>query len=184
SAAISWGDGSSSAGTVSGASGGPFTVTGSHTYAEEGTYSTSVVIQDVDNPTNSATDTGSASVGDAALTAGPPAVISGTEGSSVSGTVGSFSDANPGATAADFTATIQWGDGSSSAGVVSGPTGGPFTVSGSHLYAEEGSYTIAVAVTDAGGSTVALSGNATIADAALTAEHPAVISATEGSTVP
>jgi len=88
----------------------------------------------------------------------------------VSGTVGSFSDANPGATVADFTATIQWGDGSSSPGVVSGSTGGPFTVSGSHLYAEEGSYTIAVAVTDAGGSTVALSGRATIADAALASQ--------------
>src|SRR5207302_1207205 len=170
SATISWGDGSSSAGTVSGASGGPFTVTGSHTYAEEGTYSISVVIQDVDNPTNSATATGSATVADAALTAGQPAVISATEGSTVSGTVGSFSDANSGATAADFTATIQWGDGSSSAGVVSGPTGGPFTVSGSHLYAEEGSYTIAVTVTDAGGSTVALSGSVTIADAAVASQ--------------
>ena len=88
----------------------------------------------------------------------------------MSGTVGSFSDANSGATAADFTATIQWGDGSSSAGVVSGPTGGPFTVSGSHLYAEEGSYTIAVTVTDAGGSTVAVSGSATIADAAVASQ--------------
>lgn len=170
SATISWGDGSSSAGTVSGPNGGQFTVTGSHTYAEEGTDSTSVLIQDVDNATNSATASGSATVGDAALTAGPPAVITGTEGSTASGTVGSFSDANPGATVADFTATIHWGDGSSSAGVVSGPSGGPFTVSGSHLYVEEGSYTIAVTVTDAGGSTVALSGRATIADAALASQ--------------
>ncbi|HYR15729.1 MAG TPA: hypothetical protein VEQ67_16160, partial [Mycobacterium sp.] len=183
SATVNWGDGSSSAGTVSGASGGPFTVTGSHTYAEEGTYSTSVVIEDVDNPTNSATASGSATVGDAALTAGPVAVISGTEGSSVSGTVGSFSDANPGATAADFTATIAWGDGTSSAGVVTGPTGGPFTVSGTHTYTEEGSYSINVAVSDTGGSTVTLTGTATIADAALTAGPPVVITGTEGSTV-
>src|SRR3989441_926836 len=170
SATISWGDGSSSAGTGSGPSGGPFTVTGSHTYAEEGTYSTSVLIEDVDNATNSATASGSAAVGDAALTAGPPAVITGTEGSTTSGTVGSFSDANPGATVADFTATIQWGDGSSSAGLVSGPPGGPFTVSGSNTYGEEGSYTIAVTVTDAGGRTVGLSGSATIADAALASQ--------------
>ena len=84
--------------------------------------------------------------------------------------MGSFSDANPGATVADFTATIQWGDGSSSTGVVSGPTGGPFTVSGSHTYVEEGSYTISVTVTDDGGSTVALSGSAAIADAALASQ--------------
>jgi uncharacterized repeat protein (TIGR01451 family) len=170
SATISWGDGSSSAGTVSGPAGGPFTVTGSHTYADEGTYSTSVLIQDVDNLTNSATVSGTASVGDATLTAGPPAVISGTEASTASGTVGSFADANPGATVADFTATIQWGDGSSSTGVVSGPMGGPFTVSGSHTYAEEGSYTIGVTVNDVGGSTVVLSGSATIADAAVASQ--------------
>src|SRR5207302_1227446 len=124
----------------------PVTVSGSHLYAEEGSYTIAVTVTDAGGSTVALS--GNATIADAALTAGQPAVISATEGSTVSGTVGSFSDANSGATAADFTATIQWGDGSSSAGVVSGPTGGPFTVSGSHLYAEEGSYTIAVTVTD------------------------------------
>ena len=53
--------------------------------------------------------------------------------------VASFTDANPGATTADFTATIDWGDATTSAGTVSGPTGGPFTVSGRPVrYREEG----------------------------------------------
>ena len=53
--------------------------------------------------------------------------------------VASFTDANPGATTADFTATINWGDATTSAGTVSGPTGGPFTVSGRPVrYREEG----------------------------------------------
>ena len=168
SATIAWGDGSTSAGTVSGSTGGPFTVSGTHTYADEGTFTTTVVIQDTDKATNSATATGTATVADAALTPGAPVTVTATEGSAFSGTVGSFSDANPGATTADFTATINWGDGSPpTAGVVSGPAGGPFTVSGSHTYAEEGSYTISVAVTDDGGSTATLTATATVADASL-----------------
>jgi hypothetical protein len=170
SATISWGDGSSSAGTVAGAAGGPYTVTGSHTYADEGTDTTSVVIRDVDNASNSATASGSAAVADAALTAGQPASISGTEGLTFSGTIGAFSDANPGATTADFTATINWGDASTSPGAVSGPAGGPFSVSGSHTYLEEGNYAIGVTVGDDGGSTVTLSGSATVADASLASQ--------------
>jgi hypothetical protein len=170
SATIDWGDGSpTSAGTVSGPTAGTFTVTGSHTYADEGVYTTTVVITDSDTASNTKTVTSTATVGDAALTSGPPVPIIATEGMAFSGTVvGSFSDANPGATAADFTATIHWGDGSpATVGVVAGPTGGPFTVSGSHTYAEEGPYTITVTVTDDGGSSATLTGTATVADAPL-----------------
>ena len=45
------------------------------------------------------------------------------------------------------------GDGHTSSGTVTGPTGGPFTVTGSHQYAEEGNYTVSVKVADDGGST-------------------------------
>jgi hypothetical protein len=65
-----------------------------------------------------------------------------------------FSDANPGATVADFAATIGWGDGSSSAGVVSA-SGGGFVVAGSHAYSDGGSgHAITVTVNDDGGSTL------------------------------
>ena len=69
-----------------------------------------------------------------------------------------FTDANGYATTADFTATIDWGDGSSSHGTVSGPTGGPFTVSGSHTYGSTGPESISVTVNDDGGSTTTASG--------------------------
>jgi hypothetical protein len=72
--------------------------------------------------------------------------------------VAAFTDANPYATTADFTATIDWGDGSTSAGTVSGPTGGPFTVSGSHTYASTGPESISVSIGDDGGSTTSASG--------------------------
>jgi hypothetical protein len=52
-ASISWGDGSKpSAGTVTGAAGGPFTVKGAHTYAKAGTFKVAVSLHDkVDNST-------------------------------------------------------------------------------------------------------------------------------------
>src|SRR6185312_6861034 len=48
-----------------------------------------------------------------------------------SGAVASFSDSDLTAAAGDFSARIDWGDGSSSDGVVSG-AGGSFAIAGSH----------------------------------------------------
>src|SRR5207302_1603386 len=66
-AAISWGDGGSSAGTVTANGGGLFTITGNYTYAEEGNYSLSVLMTDVGGASISAAS--SAGVGDALLSA-------------------------------------------------------------------------------------------------------------------
>src|SRR5262245_34835433 len=77
--------------------------------------------------------------------------IAPTEGVPFSGVVASFTDADPGGTAADYTATIAWGDGQTSAGTVAANGSGGFNVSGSHTFAEEGAYDVAVTVADAGG---------------------------------
>ncbi len=150
-ATIEWGDGTSTAGTVSG-SGGTFAVSGEHAYTDEGTYEVKVAITDVDNPAISATATSSATVGDAALAASgvSPMPIS---PQSFGGTVANFTDANTTSTTADFTATIEWGDGSpTSAGTVSGE-GGSYSVSGSHTYEGTGYFMIKVHIVDDGGST-------------------------------
>ena len=68
----------------------------------------------------------------------------------------------------DFTATIDWGDNSTSPGTVS-YSGGVYTVAGSHTYADEGSYALSISVVDDGGSTTTISGTATVADAVLSA---------------
>jgi len=65
----------------------------------------------------------------------------------VSSDVFRFFDGNPAGTDSDFSATIDWGDGSTSAGTVAADQGG-FTVSGTHDYAAFDSYTVRVAVTD------------------------------------
>lgn len=155
SAMIDWGDAMTSVGTVTGPMGGPFTVTGSHVYQQEGSYTVTVTITDIDSPTNTATATSTATVDDAALaaTCAAPAAIP----TSYSGPTAALTDANSFGTTSDFTATISWGDASSSAGTVTGPMGGPFVVSGTHTYAAPGPYTITTTINDDGGATASTS---------------------------
>ncbi len=158
SASIDWGDGTAlDTGTISGPAGGPFDVAGNHTYAEEGSYTVTTVITDANTPTNTATATSMATAADAALSstwAGPTA-----SNKSVAGVLVNLNDANPGATTADFSASIEWGDGSAlDIGTMSGPAGGPFTVSGSHSYEGTGPFVITVTTTDDGDSTTIASG--------------------------
>ena len=180
-AMITWGDGSTSAGTVVATSNG-FAVTGTHTYADEDSYLASVAITDKDGSTANAST--AVTVNDAALTAAAAAPLTGTEGTALTGvTVATFSDANPTATVNDFTATITWGDGSTSAGSVVA-TGNGFTVTGTHTYADEDSYLASVAITDDGGSTANASTTVTVNDAALTAAAAAPLTGTEGTPSP
>jgi hypothetical protein len=159
-ATIDWGDGSATtSGTISGTA-----VKGSHTYAEAGTYNVSVTLTDSAN--NTAVATSTATVADGALSQ-TTAPLSGVQGQAVSGVAATFTDANPNGTLGDFTATIDWGDGTQAAGTIT-QTGNSFTVSGSNTYFEAGSYAVQVTVTDQDGATVTATATATIADASLT----------------
>jgi uncharacterized protein (TIGR03118 family) len=178
-ATIAWGDGSTAtAGTVSAAVGGGFVVTGSHTYAEEATnVPITVTINDVGGST--ATAGSKANVADASLTASN-ITLAATEGATFSGTVATFTDANPLAPASDFTATINWGDGASAvAGTVTAAKGGAFVVSGDHLYADEATRQVTVTINDVGGSKATANSTADVFDAPLSAGLPLTISTTE-----
>ena len=72
---------------------------------------------------------------------------SASEGDSLSLQLASFSDID---LADTHTASIEWGDGTSSVGIVS-ESSGSGTVSGSHTYADSGIFTVTVTVEDSGG---------------------------------
>ncbi|MBI4337680.1 MAG: right-handed parallel beta-helix repeat-containing protein [Chloroflexi bacterium] len=141
-ATIDWGDGSApEAGTLTEPAGpNPGTVTGSHVYADNGTYTVTVTV--TDNDGDSGSDTLLVTVNNAApvVNAGPDQT--GDTDGTVSLAPATFTDAG----AADtHTATIDWGDGPPVAGIVDQAL---HTVSGSHSYAASGTYTVTVAVTD------------------------------------
>ena len=149
-ATIDWGDGSSGPGTIAGSAAG-FSVTATHTYAEEGTFAITVTITDIDNASSSATAHSTVVVTDAALAAS--AACTATSLRSYNGPTATFVDAaGPFGTASDFTATINWGDGTSGSGTVSSAGGGHYAVGGSHTFPSVGQFTLTTTIKDVGGS--------------------------------
>src|SRR5258708_931231 len=112
-ATIAWGDGQTSPGSISIPNAN--SVSGSHTYSEEGAYPVSVTVTDSTGATASGGT--STSVADAALTVSGASVTA-VEGAGFSGTLASFTDADPNGSVADYSATINWGDQTSSAGAL------------------------------------------------------------------
>jgi len=150
-ATIDWGDGTAPqpAGAAAGA------VSGTHVYADNGVYTTTITV--TDSAGNLDSDTLTVTVANA-----PPAVDAGsdqaiTAGGAVTLNV-SFTD--PG-TADTHTATVNWGDGSppQPATVAETPSGPPGSTAGasgtamaSHVYAGAGIYSVTVTVTDDDGA--------------------------------
>ena len=91
--------------------------------------------------------------------------ISGTKGKTFTGVLGSFADADPNAAPADYSATISWGDGQSSAGTIV-PDGTGFDVVGTHAFVIAGSnLPVEVIVKDSGGSMATLNDLANVSAA-------------------
>jgi sugar lactone lactonase YvrE len=89
--------------------------------------------------------------------------LSVTAGAPFSGTVATFTTPDQIDGAAAFTATITWGDGSTSNGLIAG-SNGSFTVSGSHTYADPASESVRVSISHNLGytTTATASGTATV----------------------
>jgi hypothetical protein len=70
------------------------------------------------------------------------------------GPTATFTDADPGGMQPpDYSATINWGDSTSSAGVIPpGAGSGPYMVNGTHTYTSQRTFTITTTIKDAGGS--------------------------------
>src|SRR5207244_645063 len=79
------------------------------------------------------------------------------------GRVASFTDGNRSPDLADFSATIAWGDGMTSAGSITANGTGGFDVSGTHTYTALGTFTVTVTIHDAGGSSAVAHSKAVVA---------------------
>src|SRR5947199_270179 len=181
-AVIDWGDGSpTSFGTIT-ENAGTFSVDGQHTYDDEGTFAATVTITEQEPGTGFASVTDTATVAEADVLSGTPRTFAAPPGASFTATVADFSDTLTSAVASDFTATIDWGDATTSAGTVTGSSGS-FTVSGQHTYADEGSFTFTVTVTEigAGGATASSSATATVTETDALAGSPVTFIPLAGS---
>jgi hypothetical protein len=188
-ATVSWGDGTtsdtSSPDLTITADRGVFQVSGRHAYAATGVVPLRVDVLAVLQPGGSGgSATGSATVTDAPLTARGTPVIA--QEGTFRGTVATFTDANARGRAEEFTAAIDWGDGTSSAGVVTptGPDGtGPFLVAGVHDYAQ-GSFPVLVTIQSLGGSRAVARGTAIISGLPVTALGRAIAAVEAQATGP
>ncbi|MFC1712585.1 PKD domain-containing protein [Candidatus Poribacteria bacterium] len=162
-ATIDWGDNTIEAGKVRGVAATPSDlavgvngiVANKHVYADNGVYTVSITVTDDDGA--SASKALAVTVSNVA-----PSVMAGTdrrvyEGVPVSLASSVLSDAG---TLDTHTAVIDWGDGTVEAGTVSGVSSGPSSsilgvssaIAGSHIYANEGLYTITLKVEDDDGA--------------------------------
>jgi len=109
-----------------------------------------------------------------ALLSGAVNLTAATEGVSLPGSNHgpTFTDSNPIDVATSFTASITWGDGTTTASIVSG-SNGSFTVTGGHTYPDEGKDTLSTTITRSGSGQLVLTGGVDVAEGdALTPQSP------------
>ncbi len=141
---VDWGDGTGGPGRVVPTSASPssYVVFGdAHAYLAAGSYTARATIRE---HATTVTITAPVTINPAALSA-TFAPFQVPEKSVFSGNVARFTSQNSLASANNFAATVNWGDGSSSPGTVT-QTGEGFDVAGSHAYATSGNFTVRVAI--------------------------------------
>ena len=180
---INWGDGTAPvAGVIASAGGGNFLVKGAHRYNKEGKFTITAAVTSAAGLTQTVTST--ATVANASLTGSTTGIgpLTATEGKAFSGAVANFVDGNPTELLTDFAVTINWGDGTdATTGTVSQPTaGGPYVISGSHVYSRFGTFTISTAINDDAGGSTSATLPITVADAAIQAAGFEFLQGSEG----
>jgi hypothetical protein len=144
-----------------------------HVYADNGSYTVEVEIDDLDGGVASDTFTVTVINAPPVVDAGPDTSIA--EGSIFALPAVGFSDQG---TADTHTATIDWGDGAIAVGTVNQSSFGPpgnaagqsGTVAGTHIYADNGTYTVTVSVVDDDGGS-----HADTLDVEVTNVNPTIV---------
>ncbi len=162
SATINWGDGTTSEGIIDGANNN-FQVFGSHTYTQAGTFTVAAIV--TQGNLGSVTINSTANVSNPALTATALAPNF-TLDDPWSVPIAVFDDPNTFGATAGYSATVTWGGGSPVPATVYG-TAGKFVVYASGSFAQEGAQPFTVLISDNEGSTVSVSGSATVGELAV-----------------
>jgi PKD repeat protein len=170
---VNWGDTTSGSFQVN-AQGA---ISRNHTYADNGTYTVSVFVTDKDGA-NSNTITFQVTVSNLAPILTAPGNQSAPEGTSTSFNLGSFSDA--GTVDNPWTVNVNWGDTTSGSFQVNAQG----AISGNHTYADNGTFTVSVFVTDKDGATSnTITFQVTVNNVAPILTGPGNQSANEGANV-
>ena len=155
-ASINWGDGTYLSGSevsivpdATARTVNRFNLMAGHTYNAAGEYPVIVNIADPGGAT--LTLTGVANVGPSTI-AVSSADIFHTGGSLKDKVVATFGDIGAAATAADYSATIDWGDGSVSPGIVKSAPDSSYKIVGSHTYRTPATFTLSTSVSRSGAS--------------------------------
>ncbi len=146
SATMNWGDGTTGPVSVGqpGGPGTPYVVTGTHTYTGLTTYATDLTVTDVAIPSNTGSSSATADVSSLAATP-----ITSYANLPFDGQVGTFTVGDSTSPVGDFSATMDWGDGTTGPVSVGQPggSGTPYVVTGTHTYTTPDSYTTDLTVT-------------------------------------
>ncbi len=182
---INWGDGTSTPPNtppnVVTFAGGTFTVTGTHTYTNVGSFTITTTV--TNNLGGTAVLTGTAIVSPLPpnpLVPGTSFPVKATAGTLLPSTaLVTFTNGATPLAVGDYSAFLNWGDGSAIAPATIVLNTTTFTVSGSHNFAQAGTYTITVQI-DAPGQQIVMTTVATVSGLAVTPVSP--LTATAGTT--
>jgi len=165
-ASINWGDSQVSAGTVVAGERGLFYVKGTNAYRSEGRYTTITTITGKSGARQVLYNY--ATVYDASLTVKPSVVIGYPNASLTDMVLATFTDGDPRSKVTDFTATINWGDGTTTSSATLSKAGTTYSIKGTHVYITAGSFPILIKIYDVGGGRTNATVNALIGRSTLT----------------
>jgi cyclophilin family peptidyl-prolyl cis-trans isomerase len=179
-ASINWGDSQVSAGTITAGTNGTFIVTGTNPYRSQGTFPVIVTVTGKGGAGQKVSTT--ATVADGTLTGTPTTLFGYTNRELTGVAAATFKDTDSRALTSDFTATIDWGDGSTTEGLLT-LTSGTWNVIGTHNYESGGTFPITVTVNDLGGSSVVIHSTAVIGRPTLVVNAGPDVTAADSSPV-
>ena|GEM_PF-3760460 len=158
-ATIDWGDGTSGAGTVAANSSGGFDISGVHPFHGVGVHSLKITVLGPGGTKAVLTENVTVTDAPLAITMNTVNPVAGVQ---FTAAIANFTDADPTAISANYSAVVNWADGSTSSATIAARSGGGWQIYGTHTYASSGSWLISVTVTDNGGASASGSKSATV----------------------